>query len=630
MNTRNAPAASSKSWAVSLAFFLGMLLVFAGERLVGAGTLRWISALGVALLFSTLLLRTARMRKASPFTKGVERTLRQLHVLGLLALLLYFVQSDLPALFVDKPLDRTWPKLMGSLAALWPAIWLFSTLPMLMAEIAYHSVARAPRLEIGRIRDATFTGAGLAGALIFAFTLTYVATQRDHKVDLSYFRTAKPGESTRKLVRTLDKEIKVSLFFPPANEVHEEVMGYFSDLQKESPLVQVQNFDYAIEPTKAKELGVSGNGIVVVAREGRKELLSVGLHLEGARSQLRNLDREVQKRILQVARPGRTVYFTSGHGERTFDPASDTDKRPTIRELRDLLNQQGYATKSLGAADGLAADAPADAAIVAIVGAEKPLLNEEVGSIARYLERGGRVLLAVDPDQGAAHAELLTKLALKFDPTPLANDQIYARRNHQASDRANIATATFSSHPSVTTLGRLGARAPMVLFGAGSLEELANHPKDTTLDFTVRAHPATFNDPNGNFTFDEGEKRKAWQLAAAVTQKHSGGKPEEEGRALVVGDSDVMGDGVVGNPGNAYFILDSVKWLVGDEAITGEISSESDVPIAHTKKEDVVWFYSSIFLAPMLVLGVGLLMTRRRKSSVATSLQTGSQKKEAA
>jgi hypothetical protein len=37
-----------------------------------------------------------------------------------------------------------------------------------------------------------------------------------------------------------------------------------------------------------------------------------------------------------------------------------------------------------------------------------------------------------------------------------------------------------------------------------------------------------------------------------------------------------------------------------------------DVPIQHTRKQDVFWFYSSIFLGPAVVLGVGYAATRRK------------------
>ena len=82
----------------------------------------------------------------------------------------------------------------------------------------------------------------------------------------------------------------------------------------------------------------------------------------------------------------------------------------------------------------------------------------------------------------------------------------------------------------------------------------------------------------------------------------------------MLADSDGIGDGVIKVArATAYYALDGMKWLLGDEAIAGETSSEVDVPMAHTKKQDIVWFYSTIFLAPALVLGVGWLHESRRK-----------------
>jgi hypothetical protein len=617
------PTQSSSRW--SIVYFVGMLLVFVGERLIGSGSGRGLTVVGVLAVGLALAMRVSRAAQAEGESRRIERAFLGVYAAGALGLLFYFVQSDLAAgLLGDKPLDKEWPRLAGVLGALYPALITLSLVPSLLGELAYASVARAPKLEALRIQDAILSGVGLACAVVFAFSFAYIASERDKKMDLSYFRTARPGESTRKIVRTLDQPIQVSMFFPPANEVREEVKGYFDDLQKESNLLQVVAYDHAVDPAKAKELGVSGNGVVVISRGGRKEQMSVGLELEAARSQLRDLDKQVQKRFLQVAKPGRTVYLTSGHGERAAAPTSDTDKRLTVRDFRELLSQQGYAVKDLGAAEGLAADVPSDAAIVAVLGPQKPLLAEEAAALQRYVDRGGRVFLALDPETGLDEKELLGPLGLKLTPTLLANDQIYARRTYQQSDRANIATGSYSSHPSVTTLGRLGMKAPMVLLGAGWLEETKDKPKDLTIDFPVRAHPATWNDANGNFLFDApAEQRKGWNLSAAVVKKKAGGKPTEEARVLVLADSDAVGDGIIVNPGNAYFVLDGMKWLIGDEAISGEVSSEVDVPVAHTKKQDQIWFYSTIFLAPGLVLAIGAWVMRRRRPTDAA-------KKEAA
>jgi hypothetical protein len=88
---------------------------------------------------------------------------------------------------------------------------------------------------------------------------------------------------------------------------------------------------------------------------------------------------------------------------------------------------------------------------------------------------------------------------------------------------------------------------------------------------------------------------------------------DEQGRAVLVADSDLLSDGVIGAYGNPLFAVDGVRWLVGDESIAGEINTENDVPIVHTQKQDQVWFYGSSFLAPALVLGIGFLMAGRRR-----------------
>jgi hypothetical protein len=73
----------------------------------------------------------------------------------------------------------------------------------------------------------------------------------------------------------------------------------------------------------------------------------------------------------------------------------------------------------------------------------------------------------------------------------------------------------------------------------------------------------------------------------------------------------MISDGLFRNLGNGHFFLDGLKWLGGEEDIIGETSSEEDVRIVHTRKEDQLWFYLTIFAVPALVLGAGLFYTRR-------------------
>jgi len=179
----------------------------------------------------------------------------------------------------------------------------------------------------------------------------------------------------------------------------------------------------------------------------------------------------------------------------------------------------------------------------------------------------------------------------------------------------------------MTTLQRLGMRAPMILPGAGWFETLKDHPKDVVVDSPLKAHFATFADTNGNFQHDPSEQPRPYELSVAVTKG--------QGRIVAVADSDCVSDAVIRFGGNGLFFVDSVRWLTGDEAYSGAISSEADVPITHTRKQDVVWFYASIFVAPVLVIGLGLLVTRptrrkKRRAAIPTLPQSDDHKMQGA
>ncbi|MBL8951321.1 MAG: Gldg family protein [Myxococcaceae bacterium] len=613
---------SSRSYPVSIIFGLGLAFLYVGERITETGNNRAIlSGLGALVVLFAIGLRLTRMRGVSADRAAVERAFLLLQLTGVAALFLYFVQSDLWAKVATATLDTTSPKLAGVLAALWPALLAIAVLPQVLMEFAYAAMARAKLVELGRMREATWSGLGLAFAFVFAMAGYYVASERDGRVDLSYFRTTKPGDATRKLVASLDEPVKVALFFPKANDVAEEVKSYFEDLKAESKLLEVEELDHPLEPVKARELGVSGNGTIVVSKGSRKESMVIGTDIEKARSALRGLDQDVQKRLLLVARGKRVIYLTQGHGERREEPIGSIDQRATISALRNKLREQNYELKNLSTAEGLGAEVPKDAAAVLILGPTQPFSEPEAKTLEEYGKRGGKLLIALDPEAGLDFKELVQPLGLKFDPTMLANDAVFIRSQGGPSDRSILATSSFSSHPVAGTVGRAGS--PTVFLTSGSVDELPAHPAELTVDFTVRANAQTFNDLNNNFNADPpGETRKSYGLVASVTRRAPSNKLEEELRVVVMADSDAVGDIVLPQvQTNQALVLDTLKWLFGEERTMGLTNSETDVAIVRTRQQDQVWFYLTIFLAPAAVLLVGFF-ARRKKPKVNPQLQT--------
>ncbi|MBM4378183.1 MAG: Gldg family protein [Deltaproteobacteria bacterium] len=596
-------SAGVRSHGLTVAVGVGSALVFAGERLVQVGNGRLgATGLGLALVGLATAARALRVARGAGDRRAVEAVLLGLQGTVLAGLLLGVWLTGARA--VD------WPRWTVVASALVPLLVSVGGWPLLLGELSYASTPAEAEVEGGRVMDAVYSGLGLAFLLVFAFSAYFVASERDVRVDLSRFRVAKPGEATRKVAQALEEPVTVVTFFPPANDVAQAVHDYVSALQAEGPNLKLEKRDVAVDPARARELGVSGNGAVLLSAGGRKEQFLLGTDLERARGDLRRLDEDFQKRLLAVSRPRKVVYVTAGHGERGEDRGGTTDQRPTARLLRKMVEALNHAVKPLGTAEGLGSEVPADAAAVLVVGPRQALLPEEAGALGRYVQRGGRVLYALEP--GVEAAGLLGPLGLTLTAHLLANDVAYLQRTNQVSDRAGIATSTYSSHPSVTTLSQLGRRAPMVLLEAGAVQPQKALPAGVSVDVTVRAHPQTWLDADGDYAFTkDAEERKGWELAAAV-KVGGGGKDVPEGRALVVGDADAVSDLLLQNEPNLLFASDGLKWLLGEEQLAGSVSNEEDVALQHTRSKGVAWFYSTLFGAPGLVLLGGYLYVRRR------------------
>jgi hypothetical protein len=255
------------------------------------------------------------------------------------------------------------------------------------------------------------------------------------------------------------------------------------------------------------------------------------------------------------------------------------------------------------------------------------LLEEETKAIEEYLDGGGALLIGLDPQYDATLGSLEGKLGVTFVKESLADDKEFMVRRHNDSDHKLILTNQFSSHASVTTLGRGGVKSGILLVDPGHLvehdfmvEEGKEAPKRT---WVVRSMTSSFIDLNGNSNYDEGEKRDRYNVVASIEEEAGGkdkdGAPTTGMRAMVVADSEVFSDILLRQvPLIQALVVDGVKWLGGEEDLAGETVSEKDVAIEHTKDEDVRLFYGTIVGAPLFVLGIGLLRIRRRSAKART------------
>jgi hypothetical protein len=687
-------------WVVPL-YVGGLILLFLGQRVLEpqptAQTV--VTLLGVASVLGATVARFLPKYRVGGERRDIEKLLGVVSVTGAVAVALYFVSSDAGWQMVGpKSLSLdTEERVRGILTISWTALVLLSLLPMLFAEAALLPMRHAERPEARRVRAAIVSGITLGMAAIYGALFVYSAGRFDVKVDYSYFKTAGPSESTRKIAESLDEPIDVVAFFPEVNEIKAEVQGYLSELSKGVPNLRVEVQDRLLVPKRAKELRATQDGVIVLAKGAVTESLSIGTDPRNAKPKLKTLDRDFQEKLLKLVRSRRMAYLTVGHGELN-DPGQADEGKRAVRILRTILQKQNYLIKDLGLAQGLASDVPEDADIVFVLGPTEQFSPEEVASLKRFGDRGGRLFIALDPDavqwaepapgsepsaEGEESGEdapsdsaappasaaptpsakpmpsaapassaappssaapepapppapggldaLARAVGVEFSPVELANERQHVRRRFNDSDRTLLVTNRFSSHAAVSTLSRNSARAAVVFFGAGSLERA---PGATgKVDFSVRSVPGTFPDANKNYRPDKDEKQSTYNLAAAVSHPRTAeplkkkptvqtkkdkddekkdDKDSDEMRAFVLADADALTDVVLANVvGNQILFADAVRWLGGEESFSGEVNNEEDVRIEHTKQKDLVWFYATIFGAPALILGLGLVLSRR-------------------
>ena len=614
---------SNSSYIYSVVYFIGMVALFISERMVleSTGVRVAMGCLAGAAILGATVGRFLRRGKLPVGARQVEGWILLACLGGVVAVLIYLGQAD----FVMDRLrpmfeqDRSATRYAAALATLWPVVWVCAMLPLAFMEISYATMNVARTMEPARVRRSARSGMVLSMSICIVFVVNFIASDFDKKVDLSYFKTTRPSESSLKMVKNLSAPVQALLFYPGANEVQELVQGYFQELKAASPRLTVTVKDHAMDLAAAKKYSVSDNGYVVLIKGTQSEQIQVGTKLARAKRRLKKLDAEFQRAFMKLNRGKKVAYFTVGHEERKRQQR-DRVKASSVADMRRWLERLNYQIKDLGLGEGLSTGVPTDATVVLVVGPRKPFMPAEARSLIKYLTGGGRAMIFLDPEAGLTFEELIGPFGLKFVPETLANDRRYYPATRTPADRHFIITQRYSSHPSVSTLSQKSAHLGTILPGAGYLEEIPStrKGKKPQVQFTVHALPSCWNDKNRNFTFDgKSEKRKAYELVAVVTEKVPGKKTpagkDVEMRLLVAADSDSVSDRAFRNPGNGYLFVDGVKWLAGEEEYIGEVTSEEDVRIRHTREEDQLWFYLTIFAVPAVVLAGGLSYIRRRR-----------------
>jgi hypothetical protein len=614
--------------------FVGLVAIFSGEHAFAhtsfSTILTW---LGIIAVTSAVGMRGWATIQSDGAHRKIEMISAACNMGVLIALLGYYLTTqsgmDLFAIEAEATVER-WKMVM---TVIWVIVLVVALVPLVMVTIV-RSTGRSDAettVDLMQVREMASSGLSIALAAAFLMVTCNIADQRNIRRDVSYFKTSSPGPATVRMLNSLNEPLRVIAFFPEDNEVAAEVKHYFDALGLASANLEYEERDRLINSGLAKEHKVSQEGTIVLVRGDASKKFTISTDYNAARAKaLREFDGEFQKSLMAVLRDTKTAYFSVGHGELN-DPKSAgalNSTGPLLKStlIKSALKQLNYKAKDY---EGFGKPVPDDCSILFVLAPRVALIEDELRAIDDYLARGGAAIFSFDPDAEMRLGPIQKRLGVAFNPTPIADDKEFMVRTRTISDHSLILTNQFQSHASISTMARGNARAAILFVRPGSFDELELSPeqKSTTRSQIVRTMQTAFRDIAGsdetpNFTFDEkSEKRDRYTIAMAVENPDARPANLPEGashngmRVVLLADREVLSDGILARVAVVQnMLVDIIKWTGGEEAFSGETSSEKDKRIEHSRSQDAIWFYLTILAAPTLVLVLGLLYVGRRRS----------------
>ncbi len=349
--------------------------------------------------------------------------------------------------------------------------------------------------------------------------------------------------------------IEARVYFAEDDAVAQGIRAYFRVLNERTGKVQLREVTPEEDPQAARAAAETKGRMVVIDHGGRRR--AIGFTVRGGEVDLHDLDTVVRAVLLRFApvSSNGAVYRTVGHRELGAADSGKTSAQ-AWRGVRTLLGNMGLAIRDLSPKE-LAAGVPKDARAVLLLGPEKALNEREREALKAYVERGGSLLVALDPSGEDGLVGLSDYLGIRFEPVLLADDE----HKIVGEDRAaHPTTRAFADHPAVRRVHEGGIWIP--LLRAGVLWDAARRGgamRASRTRIVVTAESA-FLDRNDNGKFDAGaEKRGTYTVAVALEAR--AGSPR--GRVVVFGDSQLFLGRVMAHFRGAELVCaDVLRWLL--------------------------------------------------------------------
>ena len=433
--------------------------------------------------------------------------------------------------------------------------------------------------------------------MIFLFisilaVVNFLAARHSIRWDLSENQNFSLAPQTHRVLRSLPREVAITVFTREKDPGYQSYKERLDSYRQASPKITVEFVDPERQPKIALNYGITKTDTAVFESAGHSVRITAPSEVELTGALIR-VSQDSKKRVL----------FLEGHGE----PSLDDRERTGLSAAREILFKQGYDVGTLSLLKEEAV--PDHTAILVVAGPRRPVTTEEQERIHSYVEKGGHLLLLIDPDTQADLNPLLKQWGLGVGPGALVD--LHDRLAQ--GDLTSLLVRTFTEHEITQDLS------------AAVLFPLARHitfdeQVGNTWDYVplARTSPNSWaeTDLKGRVvSLDEKEDIKGpLPMAAALAPK----VPPEEGKPrpaiVVIGNSTFATNAFVNFPGNSDFFLHTTGWLAEERNMLAIGPKDSALrPFTPNPLQERALLYLQVILLPATMLFSGIMVWRKRR-----------------
>ena len=496
--------------------------------------------------------------------------------------------------------------------------WIAIGVVGIVGILSWIAIERRNLLQTSQQRgtQSQITGFLLIGlALLSVIIINIIAVRYNQKYDFTKQQRYTLSEQSISILKDIKQPIQVKTYFTASSPAYTEFQVLQENIEQETTFLEIANIDPLKNPLKAQQDNITSEWGTIILQNGESTIrLDESFHEEAFINALTKIITDVRH----------AICFTQGHQELDIE---DTYNLVGMGLIHDKLQGQNYSISSVNLMKE--GRVPEYCEVLVVAGPRSDFFPPEYEMIAQHLSEGRHLFVMLDPASSHPLGADLERYGIYI------GDDIILEQNPkyemQGGDISYILLDedSFDIHPTIKDISMI------LLQGVRSVNIQEDIPgiswqtlaRTTDNSWAERDYETGIPEPNiGEDQISNiplwavGEVEDPQQILVGSFSLQPGEdsipevKYKKGAKMVVVGSSSLIHNAMyLQAAGNGNLFLNTIAWLVGEDAQIGNRADENAVAKIemNTIQGLLIWIFC-ILIAPGIFL-LGAIHTWRQR-----------------